>query len=52
LFFTIIRLKQREEITFNIFVLIPMRIYFLCFLVNLIHAYIESSKIQFFFFFF
>ena len=50
-FFTIIRLKQREEITFNIFVVVSMRIYcffvlipnenllFLCFLVNLIHAY-------------
>ena len=60
-FFTIIRLKQREKMTFNIFVLIPMGIYyffvlsnshenllFLCFLVNLIHTYIESSKIQIF----
>ena len=28
LFFTIIRLKQREKITFNIFVLISMRIYY------------------------
>ena len=59
-FFTIIRLKQREKITFNIFVLIPVyyffvlsnshgNLLFLCFLGNLIHTHTETSKIQIFF---